>query len=158
MADWIRVLIGRRRELFKSEGRSERWWMFKTKIMAIIKTRKAVYFQGLRDKFLANKDPRNFHACVKALLNGNGPPRWDVRTLAPEKSDEELADWLADFFNGISSEYNPLDLNTIPSAHNRELPELTVEQVATKLKKSKKTMSVVKGDINPVLFNQYSTD
>lgn len=155
MADWIRSMIESRRELFKNEGRSDRWHTFKKKITDIIKTRKSKHFEELRNKFLANKDPRSFHRCVRALLNGNGPHRWDVRSLAPDKSDLELADWLADFFNGISSEYEPLNLQNVPESHHRSLPELTTEQVSTTLRKAKKTMSMVQGDIYPLLYNNY---
>ena len=157
MADWIRILIARRRSIYRGEGRSDRWHTLKCKIMAIIKTRKDKYFQGIRDKFLSNTDPKHFHECVKALLQGNSPPKWDVRTLKPDKSDEELAEWLADFFNGISSEYEPLDPSTIPSTFDRQLPIITEEEVVKKLRKAKKKNSKVPGDIDSRLYDKYAS-
>ena len=126
MADWIRIMIARRRTIFKSEGRSERWVTLKLKIVCIIQARKSKYYEGLRDKFLANSSSKNFHSYLKALLEGNMPPRWDVRSMAPDKPDLKLAEWMADFFNEISSEYSPLNKEEIPTSYEASLPSLSV--------------------------------
>ena len=55
-----------------------------------------------------------------------------------------------------SSEYDPIEPCDVPTSYQREIPSLTVEQVAETLKKAKKSMSMVPGDINPMLYNQYS--
>ena len=59
--------------------------------------------------------------------------------------------------NGISSEYDPLDTNGIPESYDRTLPTLTCQQVADKLRKAKKSMSMVPGDTNPLLYNRHAS-
>ena len=58
-----------------------------------------------------------------------------------------VANKLADYFNGISQEYEPLDLSTLHTTYDRGFPPLTVSGVANRLRKAKKTSSRVKGDI-----------
>ena len=62
---------------------------------------------------------------------------------------------MADFFNGISCEYEPLSAENIPKMYTRELPILTTDEVTKKLKEAKKKMSMVPGDINPLFYNEY---
>ena len=92
---------------------------------------------------------------VNALLSGNSPKRWNVRSLAPDKSEKELAEWLADFFNGISSEYDPYNREDTPITYDRSLPTIQEGEVIKKIKGSKITSSVP-GDLPPKLYENYS--
>ena len=51
---------------------------------------------------MSNNDPKSFHRGVSLLMGENEPPRWDVRSLYPEKSDEEVVENLAEYYNSIS--------------------------------------------------------
>ena len=152
MADWLRELIRKRRELFKSEGRSDRWKTFKEKITRIITERKDTYNAELREKFANGCDAGKFFTYAQKLMGGNGDERWDVRSLDPSKNDLELAEWLANYFNGISCEYSPLKREEIPDAHMNELPIISEKEVVEKIKKSKKKTSSVPGDLPPNLY------
>ena len=101
-------------------------------------------------------DSKRFHRGVKAFLSAEEVQKWDVRSIFPNRSDLEVAEDLADFFNGISSEYEPLDLAGIPTIYDEPLPQLTVGEVGERLRRSKKTASLVEGDIFPCLFGQFS--
>ena len=155
MQDWIRDLITKRRELFRKEKRSPRWHSFKEKITSIIKTNRDKFNAELKEKFLNFKDPRHFYAHVQSILSENEPARWNVRSLDTSKSDNELAESLATFFNNISSEYNPLDQASIPKTFSYPLPILSVADVAMALKKAKKKTSGVPGDISGHLYGLF---
>ena len=71
--------------------------------------------------------------------------------MAPEKNDEELAEWLADFFNGISSEYDPFDKANLPESFDRNLPLLSQEEVVKKIRSAKITASVP-GDLPAAIY------
>ena len=73
--------------------------------------------------------------------------------LLPEKSETEVANEAASFFNKISREFKPLSPEDIPSSFERVLPKLSVQQVAQRLRDQKKPGSVVHGDIFPKLVN-----
>ena len=75
--------------------------------------------------------------------------------LYPGETATKAADNLAEFFNSISNEYEPLKIEEVPTTHNRELPVLSVEDVAQRMKKSKKPTSTVPGDIPSTLYNLY---
>ena len=80
--------------------------------------------------------------CDNALLSGNSPKRWNVRSLAPDKDEKELAEWLADYFNGISNEYDPHSLENTPVTFDRYLPIIEEHEVIKRIKESKITSSV----------------
>ena len=90
-------MISKRRELFKNEGRTDRWHSFKEKISKIVKECKSKYYSSQRNKYLDNKDPRKFFAYTQSLFSANEhQDKWDiVCCMAPEKLDKDLADdWL----------------------------------------------------------------
>ena len=157
MTDEIRDQIRDRRELFVKYGRKGPWIGKKTTIASKIKKRKEKFDAGIFDKLLGNCQSRNFFQCVNTLLSdGKAGGQWDVRSLAPEKTDLELAESLADFFNAISSEYKPLDRMLIPEGTRIPLPNLGVFEVEERLRKNKKPSSMVPGDIPPSLYALYS--
>ena len=153
MADWIRDLIARRRKVFKKQKRGASWLTFKAKTNDIIDKQRSIHYDRLRSKLLDGSS-KGFHVYVNALLSGNGPKRWNVRSLAPEKNDKELAEWLADFFNGISSEYTPHNLEDTPVTHYRQLPIIEEHEVVKRIKESKVTSSVP-GDLPPKLYEKF---
>ena len=77
--------------------------------------------------------------------------------LFPGKSEREVADALAAYFNRISCEFNPLEPSEIPRTIHRKLPVLQPYQVEGRIRAFKKPKSMVKGDIFPVLMDKYAT-
>ena len=68
------------------------------------------------------KDPqqsRKFFDNVRAFKDRKRPELWDVRSLWPDKSDNEITNTLAGFFNKISCEFKPLD--AVPITYDRQL-------------------------------------
>lgn len=99
---------------------------------------------------------RNFFRNVKAFKSKDRPQPFDVRSLLPGKTDQEVADSLAVFFNRISSEFDPLEPQDIPQTHDRALPRLALYQVAGRIRVFKKPKSMVQRDIFPALMHKYA--
>ena len=67
--------------------------------------------------------------------------------LYEDKSEQEVVEELAKYFNNISNEYSPLDLTQIPRTFEAEIPVITEEQVKKEVKEGKKPKSRVEGDM-----------
>ena len=92
-------------------------------------------------------DVNNFYKCVNAFLNQ--AEAWDIRSMYPGLSDEDIANEVAIYFNRISNEYPPLDLLRVPVTFSDPLPDLRECDVVKLLKDSKKPKSRVPGDMFP---------
>ena len=157
MSDWIRKDIGSRRRIFKSDkGRSDRWQLFKNKLSAKIKKRKRTYNEFIISKFDNEKNPGKFFSHLKTLLGHNDTSRWSPTDMYPGDSEQVVAEKLAEYYNDISSLYQPLDMSLLPKTYSRQLPVVSAADVEKKMKKSKKTSSTVPGDIPSVLFDLHA--
>ena len=74
-----------------------------------------------------------------------------MRSLLSGKSDNEVSEVLAEFFNKISCEFDPLQPDQIPVMFKSGLPELQKFEVSTRLRKFRKPKSMVPGDVFPKL-------
>ena len=66
-----------------------------------------------------------------------------------------MAEILAEHFNSISSEFEPLEPYQIPRAVWKDLPRLEPFQVAGRIRVFRKPKSMVKGDIFPALLAKF---
>ena len=149
----VRALIRKRRRIYHREGRSPRWKELLKKVRKLVKKRAGNYWEHQKRNLLSNDAGRTFFKNVKSYNSKERPPQFDVRSLFPGKQDIEVAESLADHFNGISQEFNGLDPASIPSTFSAQVPVLTVGQVAARLRKFKKPKSMVKHDIFPSLVS-----
>ena len=122
----------------------------------MIKERRQNFNAHTREKFLGSTDSRSFHKGVKAFLSADEAAKWDPRSLFPGKNDKEVANVLAEYFNSISEEYRPLDRDTVPASYDRDFPIITKAEVARRLRKARKTSSMVDGDIFSSLYDVYA--
>ena len=60
--------------------------------------------------------------------------------------------------NDISQEYRPLQLGEIPTHTPNQIDELSVQEVAKRLRECKKSGSSVPGDLVPSLYGLYSQE
>lgn len=130
----IRKLIRRRKGIYKREGRSEKWRWLKKVTDELIGKRKEIYIQSQRDVLLVEDARRNFFRNVKAFQSRERPRSFDVRALFAGKSDNEVVDSLASFFNRISQEFYPLEPCDIPRTHDRQLRLLEPYQVEGRIR------------------------
>ena len=152
----VRKKIRRRNRIYKKEGRSELWKYLKRITDELIKSRKKVYM-GRRRQLLTEKDAgRSFFRLVKAFNTPEKPQNFDVRSLRPGLSDGQVAEELADYFNRISSEFDPLLPSQVPRTKNRKIEPLSPHEVAARIKHFRKPKSMVQGDVFPQLVTKYS--
>ena len=62
-------------------------------------------------------------------------------------SEKEAAERLAVFFNNISNEYAPLDLDHVPLSYDSQLPVITPKEIEKEIKTGKRPKSRVDGDL-----------
>ena len=152
----IKKKIRRRKKVYRKEGRSELWKYLKAATDKLIKDRKRSYMD-LKKRQLSEPDAnRSFFRLVKAFNTPEKPQTFDIRTLRPGKTDSEIANELADFFNRISSEFDGLTPDQIPITKHRQLEPLMPHEVAGRIKRFRKPKSMVTGDAFPALLTRFS--
>ena len=100
----------------------------------MIKYRRDLY---LKKHKLIITDPdssRNFFRNVRTYNTVERPKIWDIKTVCPELTDEQMAEQLSHFFTKISGEFKPLLPSEIPLTYRRSLPKLLPFQIAGKIK------------------------
>ena len=156
MMDWIRKEIEAQRQIFRTDKcRSDRWKSVKNALSIKITKRRKKQDQNVLDKFKSETNAGKFFHHIACLLGKNSGPRWSPEQLYPGQSKEEVANNLAAFFNQISSQYEPLKPEEIPTTTLRTLPVITQQMVEEKLKAAKKPTSTVPGDIPAILYSRY---
>ena len=154
---YIRHMIKKRRKVYSREGRSDRWKALMKKVRALVRKRAKNYWAHQKRNLLSNDAARVFFKNVKAYSSKERPPSFDVRSLyGADQSDFQVAEQLAEHFNGISCEFEGLDPDMIPTTFSSPIQFLTAEAVASRLRRFKKPKSMVKYDIFPSLVNDAS--
>ena len=120
-----------------------------------VKERRDNYMQ-MKKRQLTDKDAnRSFFRLIKAFNTPEKPQVFDVRSLRPGSSDQEVADELEEYFNCISSEFDPLSEDQIPKGFQIALPVLRTHQVSNRIKHFRKPKSMVLGDVFPEVLTKY---
>ena len=109
----IRKRIRQRKDVYKKEGRSARWKRLKKITDEMLAARKKCYVEVQKNNLTGEDTQRNFFKNVKTYKSAARPAQFDVRSLVEGKSDMEVADDLAVFFNKISDEFTGLQLSLI---------------------------------------------
>ena len=156
MTKAIRKQIEDRKALFVREGGVRTTaWKEKKKTKDLIKESKRGYMNVQREYTLAEDvDRNNFFKHVKNFSHLEKPPQFDVRNLREFSgaSDKEVAERLADYFNRISHEFDPLQDSDLPVTFEAGLPVLQRHEVAGRIRRFGKPKSMVPGDIFPHIF------
>ena len=150
-----RRLVNRKMRIYKAEGKSAKYKQASKECQLAIKQAKKDFIDKVIEKCNIAKNSKGYYAAVKMLNSKEAPVLWQISSLYPHLSDDEIAEIVAEFFNEISHEYPALPDPGIP--WNRDMPEIIpIHEVATKIKFFKKPKSTVYGDINPTLVSQFS--
>ena len=148
----VRALIRKRRRVYHKEGRSAKWKKLMKTVKDLVKTRASRYWDYQKRNLLAADAGRAFFKNVKAFNCKERPPQFDVRGLFdPGSSDAQIAEKLADHFNGLSSEFEGLDPDAVPTTYSAPVQILTESDVSNRLRKIRKPKSMVKHDVFPAL-------
>ena len=125
-------------------------------IEELIKKRRDKFNEVQRTNLTGPDSQRSFFKNVKAYSTCDRPREFDVRDLRPGKSDAEIAEELAQYFNRISAEFSGLQPDQIPVTRPRRLPILQTHEVAARIKNIRKPRSMVMGDVFPSLMTKFS--
>lgn len=98
----------------------------------------------------------NFFECVKSIVNNDNLQAWNPCDMYPDKNELEVAETFADYFNGISCEYEPASFNDVPKSYSKPLPLITEDMIVQEVKKGKKSKSTVEGDIYINILSDYA--
>ena len=146
-----------RKKLYVEEGgRAAVWKEEKKRVEGEVRKRKRGFLDRQKDKLQREDAGSNFKRQVRSFSKAEKPRLFDVRDLMPGLTDEETAEALAQYFNRISDEFEPLGTGDIPCTRDKELPQLHEYEVAGRLRKFKKPKSTVPGDIFPKLVTQFA--
>ena len=150
--DKLKWLWKKRRKVYDREGRSTRWRRLNRKSRDLYRKRATTFVEQEQKRLTAKDASKFFHRNVKAYSSREKPPDFDPRDLYPGEPDQAIAEKIAVHFNSISSEFE--GLTDIPDAVEGKLPTLSILEVANRIKKMKKTKSMVKGDLFPRMLNR----
>lgn len=99
---WITPKIRRKKE-FKKVWRGRSWKELKCQTNEAIRKSKKDFFMKFKEKAEATNDPSLYYKVVRMLKDKERPKHFDIMTLQPGGSEEEVCNELADFFGTISS-------------------------------------------------------
>ena len=116
--------------MFKRHGRSKAWKRLKRITKNMIKLRRERYFEEHKIIISSPGASSTFFKNVRAYKTVEKPKIWDIRSVRPLLSDQELSRELSLYFNTISNEFQPLYPHQIPKTYSRTIPELSPYQVS----------------------------
>ena len=151
----IKKMIARRKRVYRSEGKSQKYKLIKKECDIAILEAKKRFLEGIMEKVHSTRNSKPYYQAVNYLKTKEAPVKWLVQSMFPGLSDCEISEIVADFFNKISQEYDPLP---DPCRHicKEDFTKYVEEyEVSARLKTFKKPKSQVKGDINPSLVNKF---
>ena len=151
--DRAKKKIKKKKAIYRDEGKSDRWIKAQDNLDRYLALRQENFLENQRGKFFSPNASKNFHKNVKNFKTAEKPKQFNVADIHPDKTEQEVAEMAATFFNEISKEFQPLSEEDIPTSHERIIDPLTVEQVADRRRAQKKPGSMVEGDMFPKLLN-----
>ena len=111
-----RDMIEARKKLYREEGkRTDAWKREKKRTDEAVRARKRLFFDCQKEHLLAEDANRNFYKHVRNFGKAERPKLFNVRDLMPQgQTDKETAELLANYFNRISNEFDPLSPEEVP--------------------------------------------
>ena len=152
MTDHIRREVNKRKKIFKKEGKSEKWQKQKAHTDSLISRRKKSYWEG-ETKAIAATSPANWWRATRAVMSDRREGQWDPGGLRADLSEEEVAEWMVNYFTDITADFEPLGDQPLEDEH---IPPflLVPAQVEKILLKQKVTSATVPGDLPPKIFKR----
>ena len=146
MTNGIRKKIDQRKEVYDTDKkRTDRWRHMKELTNRLIKEKKTEFIETIKKKAVDQKSTSMFYKAVTMFKDHEQPPKWDLTDLFPGEPALAAAEQAADFFNSISSEFQPVSMPTHGTI--TEVWRISKSEIVTMLKESKKPNSRVAGDI-----------
>ena len=124
-----RRMVKKKNAIYKAKGQSERWQRQADKVERYLEKGQQIFLQNQREKIVRSSASANFFKNIKAFKCVSKPKDFNICDIRPGKSEREVAEEAAAFFNKISAEFEPLEPRDIPSTYHRDLPLLSPANV-----------------------------
>ena len=146
MTDGLRKQMNKRIAIFRAEGRSVRWKRLGRSIKETLEFRKGKYFDKESERLRKVGNSSKWYS-ILPKLDDEQAKQWTVNELEPDTDVEALAEKLAVHFTSITNESGPLLQSQIPTSRVPSvlIPQLLEKDVATRIKKYKKTYEYCPG-------------
>ena len=146
--------VRQRNRCFRREGRSARWKHLKRESAEILYEEKKAYLEKMTNLKVPNGSSSRFFQAVKSLSHREAPTRWKIQSMFPGEPDQMIAEKVAQFFNKISAEYDPIGPANSEDTACFRIPEKY--KIAARLRKMKKPKGLLFADIDPRLNDLFS--
>lgn len=70
--------------------------------------KKKEFYERFKDKAMTSGNITLYYKAVKGLKDRNKPKEFDIMSLCPEKTVQEVGEEVADYFSAISANFDPL--------------------------------------------------
>ena len=152
--NYYRRILRRKRRLYREEKRSAAWKRLSTLCEQVLNQNKLAFFEKMRTISTKSNNSRAYFRAVSALGKNETSEGWDIMKMFPGKDEKTIAQEAAQYFNRISSEFEPLDPRThVVDASNIAPSRREIRKMLQKIRKPK---SRVPGDIFPQLVGKFA--
>ena len=128
--------VNKKLRIYKKEDKSEKYKRARKEADEVLEEAKKNFFDNVLERCKKAKNSKGYYQAAKMMQTKEAPIIWNVMSLMPGKSEEEVADAIAQFFNSISLEYPSLPDPT--KEWNVDMPRIIEEcEVPAKLKSIK---------------------
>ena len=155
ITDHIRKLTKKRNATFQQDGREESWKVLRDEVRDKMELSKKAYYDREVDKIMNSTNKKALAFTALKNINCAGKPKtWSVTDMDRSKSEEEIVEELAVYFNSVTADYEMMDTEKVSLTFDRPLYPITTDMVEQRILSSKKPNSTVPGDIPPKLVSR----
>ena len=104
----MKRLIRRKKRAFFKHGKGERYHSKAKFADEEIKKNKIRFFNKVKQHVVENNNVCDYFRAIKLLQTEQPSARWEISSLFPGLNDTQVANRAAEFFNKISSEFDPI--------------------------------------------------
>ena len=148
-----KMIKARKRRYGRTLKRDARWREIKRETERMIKESKKEFYEATKAKAKETNNIGLYYKAVAQIKDQEKKPPFDVRTLFNGKTDLEIGNEIASFFNAISEGHTPLEEPEQISKRPRLI--VTRSDVEKRILECKKPKSMVGCDVFPDLISKY---
>ena len=155
---FIRGKIRTRKRVFKRERRGQTWREHKEYTRKIIADAKKAFYERHKEMAAKKNDASIYYKAVKRLKDKEAPVPFDICSLFPGHKEDQISEYVADFFMSISAHFPKLTNEDLPTEEDAEVIQVTEKQVEKRLKECKKPKGLLYGDLLPELVTRHAEE
>ena len=154
MTNGVRKIVRKKRKRYRKHKKDRGWKILEQAAKEETYKAKTGFLGKVRERVFSSGNSGDFFKAINCLKSKDAPRPWDISTLMPGLSDEDIANKCVDFFSEISREYQPLG-EPVPDPASQGDWSIALHEISARLKHCRKPKSGVKGDIDPRLVTKF---